>query len=403
MQAEIEDCILQSDLAEREKDALRGEMELLLSFLGYNRIEDMSRRHRRALELLGGPARLISVRSTWTFGSPSVLYMFWRESGCLEDELDQMDRCMPYYYRLTGGHGSGAEVVMRAEACFQRGELDEAEQLCHRALFKADLKKQNSIYQCGLFLLCRIAMQRGDRPLLEDTRQALRNRALQNTEDLCRYTLDLADSYISLLLGKRAEVSPWLAEGQISRRRLVIMSQPFAYIIYGRVLLEQKEYHKLLGVSEYLLELSSIFPNLLPQVYARLYMARGLRALERCQEAALQAKQAFWMAVPDRVYMPFVENYPDIRSLLPDTPEANPHRQEIFRLYQAGTRAWDGGTVPFTPRERDILRFLRQDMTNRQIAEKLYLSPNTVRNTISGMLRKRGLASREQLKELPES
>ena len=41
-------------------------------------------------------------------------------------------------------------------------------------------------------------------------------------------------------------------------------------------------------------------------------------------------------------------------------------------------------------------------MTNGEIAEKLYLSPNTVRNTVSGMLRKRGLASREQLKALPE-
>ena len=87
MQAEIADCISESQLPQTDKDALRGEMELLLSFLEYNRIDAMSARHRRALELLGGPARLISVRSTWTFGSPSVLYMFWRESGKLDEEL----------------------------------------------------------------------------------------------------------------------------------------------------------------------------------------------------------------------------------------------------------------------------------------------------------------------------
>ena len=50
-------------------------MELLLSFLEYNRIDAMSRRHRRALELLRGPAALINTKSTWTFGSPSILYM----------------------------------------------------------------------------------------------------------------------------------------------------------------------------------------------------------------------------------------------------------------------------------------------------------------------------------------
>ena len=66
----------------------------------------MSVHHRRALMLLGGPAHLINPKSTWTFGSPSVLYLFWRESGKLEEELEEMDRCMPVYYELAGGHGS---------------------------------------------------------------------------------------------------------------------------------------------------------------------------------------------------------------------------------------------------------------------------------------------------------
>lgn len=402
VQAEIRDCIRESALPEQEKNALQGELELLLSFLEYNRIDAMSRRHRRALELLGGPARLISVKSTWTFGSPSVLYMFWRESGRLEEELAQMDQCMPYYYQLTGGHGSGAEYVMRAEACFQRGELDEAERLCHRALFTADLKRQNSICQCGLFLLCRIAIQRGDAALLEESRKAMRERAGQHTEDLCRYTLDLAEGFLAVLLGKLTEVPAWLAEGQINQRRLVIMTQPFAYLIYGRVLLAQRSFHKLLGVSEHFLELSGIFPNLLPQVYARLYMAQALDALGRRTEAAAQVKDALALAAPDRVCMPFVENYAGIRALLPATAEWERPCAEIARLYRAWEAVQGEEVTPFTPREKDILRYLRQNLTNQEIAEKLYLSPHTVRNIISGMLKKRGVASREQLKNLPE-
>ena len=402
MQGEIEAHISQSALPQEEKDALRGEMELLLSFLEYNRIEDMSARHRRALELLGGPARLISVKSTWTFGSPSVLYMFWRESGRLEEELDQMDQCMPWYYQLTGGHGSGAEYIMRAEAHFQRGELDEAEQLCHRALFAADLKRQNSICQCVLFLLCRIAIQRGDTAALEETRQAIRDRARQNTEDLCRYTLDLAEGFLSVLLGRWTDIPTWLLEGQIDRRRLVIMTQPFAFIIYGRVLLERKDFRKLLGKCEYFLGLSSIFPNLLPQVYARLYMAQALDALGHRDEAIGQVKTALELAVPDQVYMPFVENYPGIRAIFPLSAEWESPRGAIARLYRGWEAARGGAAAAFTPRERDILRYLKQDLTNGEIAQRLYISPNTVRNTVSVMLKKRGMASREQLKALPE-
>ena len=205
-----------------------------------------------------------------------MLYMYWRESGKLNEEIEQMDECMPYYYRLSRGHGTGAELIMRAEAHLHRGETDEAEILCHRAIFTADSKRQNSIAQCGVFTLARLALLHGDRELLEDSLATLRDRSYRNTEDLCRYTYDLAKGYLSLLLGKPEEVAPWLAEGKIDDRRLVIMSQPFAHIIYGRMLLEKKEYKKLLGMGGYVMGISSIFPNLLPQVYMKIYMAQAL-------------------------------------------------------------------------------------------------------------------------------
>ena len=38
-----------------------------------------------------------------------------------------MNECMPHYYRITNGHGLGAELVMAAEASFMQGRLHEAE------------------------------------------------------------------------------------------------------------------------------------------------------------------------------------------------------------------------------------------------------------------------------------
>lgn len=206
---EIEAIITESAIPDREKDALRGEMELLLSFLEYNRIDAMSAMHRRAYDLIGGPATLINMKSTWTFGSPSVLYMYWREPGKLDEELEQMDECMPHYYRLSHGHGTGAELMMRAEVHLYRGETDDAEILCHRAVFTADRKHQGSIAQCGIFTLARLAILHGDRQLLEDSLATLLERSYRNAEDLCRYTYDLAYGYLSLLLGKKEEVAPW--------------------------------------------------------------------------------------------------------------------------------------------------------------------------------------------------
>lgn len=399
---EIHQAIAQSNLPSLQKDALLGEMELLLSFLEYNRIDAMSKRHSKALELLGGPAALISVKSTWTFGSPSVLYMFWRESGKLGEELAQMDECMPVYYTLTAGHGSGAEIIMRAEAHFMRGELDEAEILCHKAMFTADSKRQNSIYQCGLFLLARIAILRGDDALLQNALRSLEERSRQNTEDLCRYTLDLAKGFILLLLERGDEVSPWLAEGELTDKRLVIMTQPFAHILYGRILLERGEYQKLLGVSEFGLGLSSIFPNLLPQVYIKLYRAQVLEGLGKYQEAIEALNSALELALPDGILQPFAENYEGIKKLLPGANCDSNARENIVALagmLESGLTILGSRKAPFSPREREVLELLREGLTNPAIAEKLNVSLSTVKAAVSSILSKKGLSSRELLKE----
>lgn len=398
---EIENVISECLVSDQEKDAMQGELELLLSFLEYNRIHAMSARHRRALNLLGGPATLINNKSTWTFGSPSVLYMYWRESGKLDEELEQMDQCMPYYYRLSRGHGTGAELIMRAEAHLHRGETDDAEILCHRAIFTADSKHQNSIAQCGVFTLARLALLRGDRELLEDSLATLLDRSYRNTEDLCRYTYDLAYGYLSLLSGKPEAVAPWLAEGKIDERRLVIMSQPFAHILYGRVLLEKKEYRKLLGIGGYVMGISSIFPNLLPQVYLKIYMAQALDAQGKRGEAAALLNEALEMALPDRMYLPFAENYEGIKKLLSGccqqdvndkvTPLAYRLMEGIHSIYQ---------NIPMlTPQEKQVFKLIMSGMTNQQIADTLHIGFSTAKKHVSQILMKYNVSSREQLKD----
>lgn len=107
-------------LSARERGDLLGECDLIESFLCYNDISAMSRLHRSASAQMSRPAITIRSGGGWTFGSPSVLMMFHRRPGDLDKELAEMDECMPHYYKVTGGHGQGAETIMRAEAAFCR-------------------------------------------------------------------------------------------------------------------------------------------------------------------------------------------------------------------------------------------------------------------------------------------
>ena len=137
------------ELPAEERGNLLGECDLIMSFLCYNDISAMSRLHRSASSQMSHPAISIQKSGGWTFGSPSVLMMFYRGPGELEQELAEMDECMPHYYKITDGHGRGAEAICRgmhyalvalhlqiqtAAAYEQLGKRPEARKLLDQAL-----------------------------------------------------------------------------------------------------------------------------------------------------------------------------------------------------------------------------------------------------------------------------
>ena len=86
------------EIPEEERGNLLGECDLITSFLMYNDISKMSHFHRSASRQMSRPAISIRNDGGWTFGSPSVLMMFHRESGGLLKEQEEMRECMPHYY-----------------------------------------------------------------------------------------------------------------------------------------------------------------------------------------------------------------------------------------------------------------------------------------------------------------
>lgn len=145
-------------LSEEERGNLLGECDLIQSFLMYNDISRMSQFHRSASEKMTRPA--ISIRSDggWTFGSPSVLMMFHRKSGDLDKELEEMNQCMPHYYKITNGHGQGAETIMSAEAHFMRGNFVDAHIALEKAYTQIQGNGQESIALCCDFLAQRLSI-----------------------------------------------------------------------------------------------------------------------------------------------------------------------------------------------------------------------------------------------------
>jgi two-component system, NarL family, response regulator DevR len=56
----------------------------------------------------------------------------------------------------------------------------------------------------------------------------------------------------------------------------------------------------------------------------------------------------------------------------------------------------DPALASLSPQERRILNLIAEGMTNRQIAEAMFLSENTVKNYVTGLLRKLRMSSRTE-------
>ena len=177
-----------------------------MSFLRYNDIAAMSVLHRSACERMTRTTRCIDLGGTWTFGSPSVLMMFHRAAGQLDAENAQMRDCMPFYYKVTDGHGSGAEHSMQCETDLLRGDFTEAEIGCHLARDAALARGQYSILLTAEFTALRLAQLRGGATdaALERLRQTLK----ENRQFLLLRTLDLCIAWLDAQRG-RAGADAW--------------------------------------------------------------------------------------------------------------------------------------------------------------------------------------------------
>lgn len=398
--------------AEPAKARLAGELELLCGFSKYNSITGMSQHHQRAGELLKGPSVFIDRNGSWTFGSPSVLYMFYRESGQLEQEVAEIVAAMPHYYRLTAGHGSGAEAVMQAEWYYHTGDFENAEIVAHKALYVARAQDQMAMVLCALFLQMRLAVLRGDgayvADLLGQTRLEIKERGLY----LYVHTWDLCEGFIAAWLNQADKIPAWIVKGDLLDSTIGFPSCAFFNIIWGKALLLGGQYRKLSGLTEEFVGMASVFPNLLGQVYAYIYAAAAKFKLGRHVDALETLRKALAVAAPDQVIVPFVENGAYLAAMLGALAKEGHYPEFIGRivalipLFAKNREAMSAAVSRrdnrplLSEREAAIAELVADGLSNRTIGETLHIAEVTVKKALQSIFAKWGIESRTALAKI---
>ena len=376
------------DMPAAEKGDLLGECDLIMSFLCYNDISAMSRLHRSASARMSRPAVSIRRQGGWTFGSPSVLMMFHRQPGQLDRELAEMDECMPHYYKITDGHGQGAERIMRAEAAFLQGRVIDAQIELERAYAQIRGNGQENMALCCDFLAWRMSLCTGDTP--HRTMAQRRQELLRQHNAAWLNILDATAAYYGALTGGTEELPPVFREHRLSSLRLLAPGRPMLEMIENQVWLAQGAYARVIGRSAALLESCEAMHYALVALHVRLQTASAYAQLGKRREAQALLAQALAAGETDGFVMPFVENYRYLKELLAESGGvlarqavllggAYEDRCRSLRQRSAAPAAF----AVLTDREREVALLAAARLSNREIAEKLYLSEGSVKQYVN--------------------
>ena len=344
------------ELSAEERGNLLGECDLIMSFLCYNDISAMSRLHISASAQMSRPAISIQKSGGWTFGSPSVLMMFYRAPGELQSELAEMDECMPHYYKITDGHGQGAEKIMRAEAAFQQGRFTDAQIELEHAYAQIEGNWRVNMALCCDFL------------------------AWINI-------WTATSAYYHALVGEIERIPAVFAEHQLSTINFLAPGKPMMEMIENQVYLAQGAYTKVIGRSEGQLAVCEAMHYALVALHIRIQTAAAYEMLGKSAEAHEWLSRALSDAAPDGFVMPFVENYDRLQPILAREIK-NDLIVKIIELGEATKTRKAENTRPgsfevLTQREFEIVELMAQRLSNREIAERLFLSEGSVKQYVN--------------------
>jgi LuxR family maltose regulon positive regulatory protein len=212
-------------------------------------------------------------------------------------------------------------------------------------------------------------------------------------------------SIIGFVLGIKDYIAPWFYDMQSIKKTLYAPIVPMAQVLNLWLLLMDKRYNEFYAACRFALDTSSNMTGnikfIMPQMYRLIFLAVSKRNNGKQPEAWKYFREAFDIALPDQIYLPFAQeecikyfldelDYTD-STFLTTLCERQQKGRNVIRKAILHKKS------PLTPREREIALLFKDRMSRKEIADKLYISEETVKSTLRAVYSKLEIHSRREL------
>ncbi|HHU82809.1 MAG TPA: helix-turn-helix transcriptional regulator [Firmicutes bacterium] len=410
----MEELRLMLDANEGEEASyLQGEWLLLSSFKDYPCLQKMTETLRKAATFFQGRrSRVILPAVPWWFGNHSPFSVFHIQPGQADQEAGLLEEYITIYARLTGGHGSGADALFRAELAYNRGDLKEAEIFAHKAAYLADRHQQSTIFLGAMLRLAEIALHKADAAGWQRAVSSM-DRATSFARQgmfVTQSVIEIARGVLLNELHNQANIADWLKKGELFGEQLLPEMIDNALFVYLSYLMHKGEYAQLVGTAQ-AFHNEAVLVHLFRELVFSLTVAVGELELDNPSKAAVYVKRAIAAAVPDRLLFPLASYTWLLRGLTEDliTKEYPALLQKFTEIKQRYLSGWTVlHRVIYTdvllfsllsPREQEVAKLAAEGLRNKEIAARLKVTENTVRAHLRVIFQKLEIDRRAKLAE----
>ena len=309
-----------------------------------------------------------------------------------------------------------AAQLFRAQIAFCRGDLTTGRQVAESLL---ELPRGHDLQiGCGM-ILAKCAIFAGDQELWKRAKEQIKTAHCRDTRD--QYAVDFWLAAMECELRETATFPLWFTQGRFDvlpgdsfpparfyyLRYLYIISYKAATDAAGAED-TQSMMRTVPCIAEPLIAQSRKEGALVSEAYMRLVLAMTYHNLGNDTMAIHHLDIAIALILPDKLYMLLVEyRRPldfllDERLLLAD-PEALAQVKKLYRQHQKGwtllhnLERGRSFVSDLTTREREVAKLAAFGLSNKEIAERLSISLNTVKQSLRIAMDKTGAVRRSEL------
>lgn len=393
------------DLSPQDVARYKASYQMLLVYEQYNNLEKMLHHLEEAEALAASASGVVFWPETGLNDTPSILSLYHRERGALRREVELYTAYNAKYAQMTGSY-NGAELVMQAEACYLTGDLADSEIAIYQVQFITDRDKQKGVWFAVLYLQIRIEMLKGNWNHVQSLFESIRRLPPERLVDMLLSPVQLCEAYVYCKLRQPRLLEGMFPNGWDTELNVYFRALPAIYALHAEVLLVRGDYVAVVALHKKYLDAARVYPNLLPEIMLELTVAAAYQALGESVQAISHFEHALAAAEPDGLVAPFIEMGEYIEPMLDGVPGHSGFLAQILgrarlfsqRMEQIRKEHFTMAQSGLTPQEIKIAQMVSDRLSNKEIADLMFISESTVKTHLTHIFSKLNIKKRSELK-----